>query len=46
MTIEDRLKMIIGEQVFAITSLSVQLAEAQNKIAELTKLIEAKPKEG
>lgn len=42
MTIEERLKMVIGEQVFVIASLSVQLDEAQKKIAELTPL---KPKD-
>lgn len=35
MTIEEKLKMVIGEQVFIIASLSVQLDEAQKEIAAL-----------
>jgi hypothetical protein len=44
MTIEERLKMLLGEKDFAIASLSAQLEMAQARVKELETEYKATPK--
>jgi hypothetical protein len=41
MKLEERLQMIVGQQVFQITDLVIKLEQAQARIAELEKQLPA-----
>ena len=41
MSVEDKLKLLIGEQAVSIIILNSQLEEANKKIAELEKTLES-----
>ena len=45
MTLEQKIKAALGEQVFTILALQSQLEESQKKIAELEAAQAAKPPE-
>lgn len=43
LTIEQRIKIMLGERDFALAALETQLEQAQARIAELEKSSEPKP---